>query len=214
MSRTPLVLGAIVVLAAAVALVVLLGSGGDEATETSAATQTPRPSAPPPVDDRHAAVTVTDRPRLPPGAAPELPAAGEHPREYAVGDVRVRDHRAGDHAPMDIPPNIHPADARRIPPTLTQSISRKVKEQVEACVKDLPVDAKGEKPRMEGQILIAIKDKQLTVTSATAQLRNVSGPLVDATKACIEQQAVGLTTAAVDEADLESYSINLSYALQ
>jgi hypothetical protein len=212
MSRTPLVLGAIVVLAAAVALVVLLGSGGD-GEERPAATPTTRQSTPPPVD-RGASVTVTDRPRLPAGTAPELPAAGEHPREYAVGDVRVRDHRAGDHAPMDIPPNVHPADARMIPSTLTHAISRKVKEQVEACVKALPADAKGEKPRMEGQILIAIKDKQLTVTSAIAQLRNVSGPLVEATKACIEQKAVGLSTAAGDEADLESYSINLSYALR
>lgn len=210
MSRTvALVIGALVVVAAGIALVVMLASGEETAEPTKGESVSVRKSVPPPRDP---GVVVTDTPRLP---ADQRPAGdpGDQPREYAVGDVRVRDHRSGDHAPLDIPPNPHPANARLIPSTLTHAISLKVREVMTECTRSVPADARAEKPRMEGQITISIKDQQLAVQKATLHLRNMSGPAADAAKQCLEQKAIGLATPAADEADLDGYTINLSAAI-
>ena len=62
------------------------------------------------------------------------------------------------------------------------------------CAKSLPAGARGTKPRVEGQITIAIKENKVTVTGSTMQLRDVTGD-VDATKQCIEQKALAVTNA-------------------
>lgn len=212
MLRTPLIVGALVVLAAAVVLVVMIAKPGEEPTATPPTQPATETAAKPvPTPDRPASVTVTDRPRG--ESAPTPMTGGENPREYAVGDTPVRDHRAGDNKPIDIPPNVHPNDSRLIPSSLTHDISQKVKAAMRDCVKDLPRDGRGEKPRMEGQILIAIKDRTLAVTQATIQLRDLDGlgAAAEAAKQCVEAHAVGLSTVAPDEADLASYSINLSF---
>jgi hypothetical protein len=212
--RTPLIVGALVVLAAAVVLFFAVVKPGEEpkVAPTEPAGQTGETAAKPvPPPARPQSVTVTDRPRG--ESAPTPMTGGEYPREYAVGDTPIRDHRAGDNKPIDIPPNIHPNDSRLIPSALTHDISQKVKAARKDCVKDLPEEGRGEKPRMEGQILIAIKDKTLSVTQATIQLRDLDGlgATAEAAKQCVEAHAVGLSTIAPDEADLESYSINLSF---
>jgi hypothetical protein len=168
----------------------------------SAAVAQPRPSAP----------TVTS------GAAGERiplpqPAPGEHPKEYVVGDIRVRDHRPGNHAPLDIPPNVHPIEGPVIPSTLTHEVSQKVRSVVMECTASLPKDARGVKPRVEGQVLIAIKDHKVTITSSTMQLRDVTGDAVEPTKQCIESKSTGIENSAPDVSDIEKYSINVSYAI-
>ncbi len=212
MLRTPLIVGALVVLAAAVVLFFQVVKPGEEpkAAPTEPAAETAAKPVPPP-PTRPPSVTVTDRPRG--ESAPTPMAGGENPREYAVGDTPIRDHRAGDNKPIDIPPNIHPNDSRLIPSSLTHDISQKVKAAMRDCVKDLPKEGRGEKPRMEGQILIAIKDKTLSVTQATIQLRDLDGlgAAAESAKQCVEAHAVGLSTVAPDEEDLASYSINLSF---
>jgi hypothetical protein len=216
MLRTPLVVGALVVLAAAVVLVVMLtqdgsGSGGSatKPTETQATPVAPTQTG------HNPSVTVTDRPRGETPPPPALPSGGENPREYAVGDSVVRDHRAGDNKPMDIPPNLHAADSRMIPSELTHSISQKVKAVMKDCVASLPTEGRGDKPRLEGQIIIAIKDKTLAVTESTIQMRDLDGlgAATEAAKQCVQSHAVGLSTPAPDEADLASYSIHLSFAI-
>ncbi|HEY5926096.1 MAG TPA: hypothetical protein VIV11_30630 [Kofleriaceae bacterium] len=205
--RKALLIGGLVVALLVIALVYAINKDSPpaEATATgsgSAATPAPRPSAP----------TVT--PGLP-GTAPQLPvpAPGEHPKDYVVGDIRVRDHREGDHKPLDIPPNVHPAEGPSIPSTLTHEIAQKVKAVVYDCVKALPSDARGDKPRIEGQILIAIKDHNVTITKSTMQLRNVTGESVEPTKQCIESKSVGITNPAPDQQNIDSYSINVTYAI-
>jgi hypothetical protein len=215
MLRTPLVVGALVVLAAAVVLVVMLAQGSDETSGSGSAKPTETVTAPAATPtERTPSVTVTDRPRgeTPP---PTLPTGGENPREYAVGDTTVRDHRAGDNKPLDIPPNVHPTGARLIPSELTHSISQKVKAVMKECVATLPKEGRGDKPRLEGQILIAIKDGAMSVTESTIQMRDLDGlgGATDAAKQCVESHAVGLSTPAPGEADLASYSIHLSFAV-
>jgi hypothetical protein len=160
--------------------------------------------------------TSTDpAPRLPSSSVdsthPVAPAGSAN--EYVVGDVRVRDHRSGSNAPLDIPPNIHRPNTRQLPSTLTADVAQKVRAVLVDCTKDLPKEARGEHPRLEGQVVVAIKDHKLTVTGATMQLRDVSGDALEPTRQCIEQHAVGLETAATDQDDLDNYSIGVTFAV-
>jgi hypothetical protein len=198
--------------AVVIALVVVLyfAMKKDVASESQATSTEPQGSA---VVVR-APGTPSVTPGLP-GDKPELPqpAPGENPRDYVVGDIRVRDHRAGDNKPLDIPPNVHPLEGPEIPSALTHEVSQKVRAVVTECTASLPKDARGDKPRVEGQISISIKAQKVTVTQATMQLRNVTGESVEPTKQCIESKAVGIENSAPEQRDIEKYSINVSYAI-
>ena len=87
-----------------------------------------------------------------------------------------------------------------------------MRAKVAECAAAIPQDARGDKPRVEGLVNIAIKDKQIVVTSATMQIRNVTGASLDATKQCIEAGAKTVTQPTT-EADLETYDITVSFAL-
>jgi len=210
--RKALVIGGLVVVALVAALWLALKK--DLAEESQASTESSTPAgevavAPPSRGDRPTVTqsTVGEVPALP------EPPPGANPRDYVVGDIRVRDHRAGNRELLDIPPNVHPAEGRKIPSTLTHEISQKVKDVMMQCVANLPREARGEKPRLEGQISIAIKDKQLSVTKSTMHLRNMSGESVEPAKQCIEQKSIGLVNPAPDQDDLDDYTINLSFAI-
>jgi len=208
--RNALLIGGLVVVALVIALYFAMKKDGSAAAQGQAG-ETGSGSA-------VVAPPRTSAPSVTPGAAehPQLPqpAPGEHPKDYVVGDIRVRDHREGDNKPLDIPPNVHPAEAATIPSTLTHEISQQVKTVVLECAKSIPKEARtDERPRVEGQIIIAIKDHKLTITKSTMQLRNVSGESVEPTKQCIESKSIGLTNPAAEQGDLDSYSINVSYAI-
>jgi hypothetical protein len=170
-----------------------------------------------------ATAVTTDTPSTAHGPAPSLPSTGDAPskvpppagsaNEYEVGGVLVRDHRSGSNAPMDIPPNIHLPNTRQLPPTLTQDVAQKVRAVLADCTKDVPKDARGAHPRLEGQVVVGIKDHKLTVTGATMQLRDISGDAQEATRQCIEQKSVGLQTTAADQDDLDNYSIGVTFAV-
>jgi hypothetical protein len=203
-----LAIGGVVV----VALVVVLWLALEQDMAEPAATSSNEPQGSAVVARPGGAPTVTpgasgDHPALP------QPAPGENPRDYVVGDIRVRDHRAGDHKPLDVPPNPHPIEGPKIPSTLTHEISQKLRAHVVECTASLPKPARGEKPRVEGQITIAIKDHKVTITNSTMQLRDVTGESVEPTKQCIESKALGIENSAPDIADLDKYSINVTYAI-
>lgn len=210
--RKALVLGGVVVLAILVALWLALkndtSAAGGPTSGSGASSPVAIDVTPPP----RGTPSVTDGTTQAPPALPQA-SDGEHPRDYVVGDIRVRDHRSGDNKPLDIPPNAHPAEGRAIPSTLTHEVAGKVKQVMMQCVANLPKEARGNKPRLEGQISIAIKDKKVTVTKSTMQMRNVTGESVEPTKQCIEQKSIGLETAAPDQDDLDDYTINLSFAI-
>lgn len=207
-----LAVGAVVIIGATMALFIVLGGGsseparGADAPREPVATTAQRPDRP----------SSTERPGLPTvtgverstEARPDVP-----PVEYEINGVRVRDHRRPeDRKPMDLPPNIHPPTGRRVQPTLTAALGGQIQRLARECGATVPRDALGAKPRLEGQVVIAIKDQQATVTSAVFQLRDVTGVSAGDAKACIEQKSLGISSPAPDEADLDSYSINLSYA--
>lgn len=204
MSRTLLGVLAAVVLIAGVGLFLLLGKGGKTAAPTTTTTTAP---------DGSTVTTTTGgapTPSLPvPGSAPSLGGTGE----YTVGGMKVRDHRRGDNDKLDIPPNVHPPGSTEIPSTLTHALSQQVKAVMRECVKTLPADARGEAPKLEGQITIAVKDQKASITKSLVQLRDIKGDAVTAAKECIEQKAIGLNAPASDVPNLDAYTINLSFLI-
>lgn len=148
-----------------------------------------------------------------PVAPGEQPASPRPSRDYTIGDVNVRDHRTGNHKQLDLPPNVQPPGGRKIPSTLTHEISQRVRAVVNTCAASVPPEARGATPSAEGELRLSIKDHQLTVAKATFQLRDVVGAAVDPIKACIEQQAIGVSAPSGDEPDVENYSLSLSLRL-
>jgi hypothetical protein len=207
--RNALVVGGLVVVALIAGLVYMLAKDDAQTAQTSSGSGTavvveaPGTGGQPTVTGG----TTGDRPALP------APPPGQNPRDYVVGDVRVRDHRSGDNKPLDVPPTAHPAEGRLLPSTLTHEVSQKLKAVMRECVASLPKDARGDKPRLEGQVVLAIKDKKLTVTKSLMQLRDVSGESVEPTKQCIEAKALGVENPAADQADLDNYAFNISFAI-
>ena len=204
MNRGYLMLGAAVVLVAVIGLVLVLGSSDDGAVKPGPAgpkfseTKLGKPSA-----------QVTRAPSAPSSGA-SRPAEPGSVGEYTVGGVRVRDHRSGNHAPLDVPPAIHPPEGRKISSQLTADLAQKLRGVTDACTASLPPEARGAKPRLDGEILIAIKDQQATVTSATFQARDVAGASEGLIKQCMEQKTIGVATPSGDEPDLQGYAITLS----
>jgi hypothetical protein len=210
MGRKPLVLASVLVVIAGAALYLQLRGDG------------PPPAAPPPAkvaptvagSGGAATVQVTDTPRLPDSPTPATAAGSDGGvTEYAVGDVIVRDHRAGPHTRLDTPPDVHPPGGRRLPPALTNDIGQKMRAAALACAADIPREARGPDPRIEGEAVISIVDKQLKVTGSTLALRDVAGASVEPTMACVQQKLVGLATAAADQDDLDRYAITVRFAL-
>lgn len=205
----PVVIFGVFVLAGGVALLLMMRSGDDAVAEPTGETVTATERAPTPTDRDRSGSTPTVTPTLPGETPAGLP--GEV-KEYVVGDRRVRDHRSGDRAPIDIPPSVHPAEARRIDSKVTYDVGQKLKVFVKECVAALPAGAKREGARLEGKVVISIKAKQVTVKEAVVQLREVADASVASIKKCIEEKALTVTQE-TQEIDLESYDITVSYAL-
>ena len=214
MNRRSLALGAALLLLASLAgvgLYVGLRSGGAAKSASAMAGRDPKNSDP----ERS---NRPDGPSLAPSrAAPATPVTSDTPqsrqgsaREYTVGNVRIRDHRSGNHARVDVPPAVHAPGGRKIASQLTSDLAQKLRGVMAGCAASVPAEARGATPRVEGEILIAIKDKYATVTNATFQPRDIQGNASDAIKQCLQGGAIGLATPSGDERDLEGYAITLS----
>lgn len=81
------------------------------------------------------------------------------------------------------------------------------------CTAGIPAEAQGPKGRIEGEILISIKDHQATVTSATLSLRDVAEDAKAAAEQCLARAPLGFVAPADAESDLDDYSIALSLTL-
>jgi hypothetical protein len=208
MNRRYLVLGAAVVLAVVLGLYVATSKGEDVAAKREPDAQKIPENSP-----GHPAIRMTQTPSA--GADRPVMAAGSGAAvsDYTVGNVRIRDHRSGEHAPVDIPPAIHPPEGRKIPSQLTSDLAQRLRPLVTECAATVPPEARGAKSRLEGEILIAIKNQQATVTGATFRLRDVASGSPDPVTQCMEQKSVGVAAPSGDEPDLEGYAITLSLRL-
>lgn len=197
MSRLTLAIAGAVVLAAIVGLLVLL-----------------RSDAPPP--ERVAPSPAASEP----GRRPVVPAPAAAPPDAAIdatiGERRVRDHRAGEHAADEPvadappPPERTPDPDRAIGARITQGLSQKLQVALQECAANLPAGSHGDRSRIQGEIRIAIKGGQATITSAAIELRDFVDAVQDGVKQCIAQHAVGLVAPAADSPDVDSRTITLS----
>jgi hypothetical protein len=210
MNRGYLVLGAAVVLVAAFGLYVALGTGEDAAGKRNPGDPRIAGADHGRRDGRTSAHPDRAQPALPAGAAGP---AGTGARDYTVGDVRVRDHRSGENAPLEAPPAIHPPEGRKIPSQLTSDLAQHLRGVMDECAAGVPREALGASSRLEGAVLMSIKNHQATVTNATFQLRDVAPASQDALKQCMAQKAVGVAAPSGDEPDVEGYEITLSFRL-
>jgi len=140
----------------------------------------------------------------------------EPPTEYTLPDGRkVRDFRAPQNRkPLELPPSVHAPGGRKIPPQLTGLFADEVQKHMRECGTAVPSNVRGAKPRLEGQIVIAIKQAQGSVTSAIFKVTDLtSESIAETTRQCVEQKVLTVKVPATGEADLDSYSINLSFAL-
>jgi hypothetical protein len=204
-----LIIAVVAVTASALLLWMIMQSGDDD---TAAVAPAPVPSS------------VSSRP-LPREARPELPqvATADEPRgarpdrepatETIINGVRVRDHRKDRSKPIHIPDRPRPESGRRIPPSLTRDISDRLLPLVRECATGVPPEARGPKPRVLGNVVIAIKNKQVQVSQATFALTDVFGAPAEPTQQCIQQKALGITLPAPDEEDLENYPVQVSLSL-
>jgi len=214
-----LIIAGVALVAAGLLLWMILRSGDDGAS-ASPPQPAPQPPGAGPGADRQAPVPRaegSDRPNLPKvsdsdqgrQARPDL----EPPTETVVNGVRVRDHRRDRSTPYTPAQSGPPAFARKIKPELTGEIVNRFLPYVRECGKAVPPEARGQKPRFEGTLVIAIKNHQVSVREATIELTDVIGAHAEPTQQCLQQKAQLITAPAADEDDLDNYPIRISYAL-
>lgn len=134
-------------------------------------------------------------------------------KDYTVGDVRIRDHRSGDAAPIDLPPNIHPPQSRQLPSSLTADIGQQVRRVVRECAKEIPLDVRGPKPQFEAQLTVAIADRKLSILEVVSQVRDVEGPAAGAMRDCVARSASSISAGASEEADIASYGLRFAFII-
>jgi len=133
------------------------------------------------------------------GATPALPAGS--------GGVHMRDHRT-DPGPAGHDAPVHAPGARTIEPQVTSDLARALRGALARCAAGLV-----EHPRVDGTITIAIRDHRATILEARFDPRDVPEAATAALTRCLRERALGVTTSAGEEGDLERYAITLSLIL-
>jgi hypothetical protein len=211
---------AVVAVAAAGLLLWMILRSGDEDEDVAASPHATAGGIAAPSGRRVSAGEAGERPSLPSTASSEQ---GRRPRgsgdaertttETIINGVRVRDHRRDRSKPIVIPSRPPPAHARKIPPELTREISNRILPAVRECASLVPPEARGERPRVEGQVVIAIKSQQVQISEATIEITGVVGAPLETAQQCIRDKALVVTVPAGEEPDLADYPIRLSYTL-
>lgn len=199
MNRGYLAAGTVIVVAAVVGLYVMLHTDEPSPPREAAV---PKPQK---MEDRDPGKT---RNRL----VPELRQDGASSPHLPPGDPGARDHRVPERAAAEPPPPPHadPPAGRKINIQVTSDLSQVLRPALQECAANLAPGAAGATSRIEGQIFVAIKDHQATVTSADFQLRDIAEAAQPDIKQCLMQRAVGVTATAGDEQDVDSYPITVS----
>jgi hypothetical protein len=207
-----LIVGGVAVLAAALLLFLVLRSG-DDATDAptqpaaGGSTVAAAPTPPPRADSSR-----PGQPQVSASVRDGSADAGGY-TETIVNGMRVRDHRKNRSTPVErLIPDRAPG-SRTIDPKITASINDQLLPRVRECAAGVPPEARGPKPRIEGKVILAIKDGQAQITQANVDLTDVVGASIEPTKQCLEQKAREIKVPADNEPDLESYAITIRYAV-
>jgi len=200
MSRAILAIGAVVVIGVGIALWIVVRSDPSPAT-SSAATH-----------------VVTEKPETTPAPAPALSEGSpKTPRMRNDGDVITHDHRTQARRSVDAeappPKQDPPAPAPDVPSRLTFDVTRGVKKAVEECGSFVPASERTGPARMRGTITVNVKSGVATIQGADLAVTGATGTAADQARQCVAQKSMGLQTAAADQADLESYAIEVSFLI-
>jgi len=200
MNRGYLAAGTVIVVAAVVGLYVLLRTDGDPPARREASAPEPQK-----IEDRD-----PGKPRN--HLVPVLRQDGASAPGRTSGDPGARDHRTAERpaAASPPPPPADPPAGRRINVQVTSDLSQVLRPALQECAASLAPGAAGATSRIEGQVVISIKDHQATVTSANFQLQDIAEAAQADVKQCLMQRAVGVTATAGDEQDVDSYPITVS----
>jgi hypothetical protein len=213
MNRRVILIGAGVLVAVMVILLIKINSG-DTASERR--TQTADPVATNDVTPTSGKVR-RDHPAKPDDSAddkkPTIESDGSDDyTETVINGVRVRDHRKNK-KPIDLPPNIHHPDQKKLPSTLVFEISNKLSAIMKECAAgQIPKESRGAKPKMDGTVFVDIKGGTLTVTEAVVQIRDVTSDTAPI-KQCMEQKSVGQNVPSGTTEDTTHYSISIAYTI-
>jgi hypothetical protein len=198
MNRGTLAIGAAIVVAAAViGLYVLLHADREPATAPA------RRDLP----DQRIADSEPGKARN--RSVPVLRQDGSAAPTRRAGELGARDHRAPEQAAAEPPPPDPPA-GRTIKIQVTSDLSQVLRPALQECAANLAPGVAGDLSRVDGQVVIAIKDHQATVTSASFQLHDFAEAAQADLKQCLVQRAIGVTAPAGDEPDVDSYPITVS----
>ncbi|HEX3482746.1 MAG TPA: hypothetical protein VHT91_47380 [Kofleriaceae bacterium] len=195
MRRGTLAVGAAIVVAAVIGLYILLRADSQPA---------PVPAHRDPPDQRIADVGPGKARNRP---VPVLRQDGSAAPGRTAGPLSSHDHRAAEPAAVDPPPD--PPAGRRINVQVTSDLSQVLRSALQECAANLAPGTAGDLSRVEGQVVIAIKDHQASVTSASFQLHDFAEAAQADIQQCLVQRAVGVTAPA-DEPDIDSYPITVS----
>jgi hypothetical protein len=194
-------IGAAIVLAAVIGLVLLLRADADAPVV--------RPADPAPHYDQKIADRDAGKTRIVPiRRVPADASAGDPP----TIESNTRDHRAPEHTSDEPPPPPPPTrrDGRRVNVSVTSSLSQGIQPVLQECAAAAPPGAATDTARVEGEILIAIRDHQAQVTTANLRLNGFAEAAQPAIQQCLQQRVVGLTAPASDETDIDGYAITVS----
>jgi hypothetical protein len=155
------------------------------------------------------------------GAGPSLsggPALAPARRKPTAADsdgMVVTDHRThdGQQRTMEATP-VETGPTRKLPPTTVRTVHSNISALAQVCGRAIPADARGTKPRLTAKVTVAITAGSMHVRSATTDAVDVTGPAAETAKQCLHDQVMGYQLPALDEEDLESYDLELSFLVR
>jgi hypothetical protein len=215
--KVGLVIAAVALAACALLLWMIVRSGGSDDSGGGASAESSQPGATGDGARTASSGDGANGPRLPqlnPGeGGRRRTSADPNVTETIVNGVRVRDHRRDRSKPIvlhDPPPSTR---SRRIDAKVTADVNDQLLPGVRECGAAVPPEARSAKPRVQGQVTLAIKDHRLSITAATIEITGVAGATLEIAKKCVQEKALAVTVPQVDEEDLESYPLQISYTL-
>jgi len=195
MSRAVLAIGAALVIGLGVVLWMLSRPGDSASASTPGTNADEAPAAASRTGRRHSATA--------PDTTPTTPTVITH------------DHRTGSNTPAPdlVEPNTPVKRDRDLPSQLTFEVSRGIKVAVEQCGSLIPAGERSGPTRLTGSIDVSIRDQVATINGLDVAITGSTGASVETAKQCVVQKSLGLQSPAADQANIEHYSIEVSFRM-
>jgi hypothetical protein len=146
---------------------------------------------------------------------PALEPARPKPTAADSAGMVVTDHRTrdGQNRTMEATP-VDTGPTRKLPATTVRTVHSNISALAQVCGRAIPADARGTKPRLTAKVTVAITAGSMHVRSATTDAVDVTGPAAETAKQCLHDQVMGYQLPALDEEDLDSYDLELSFLVR